>query len=209
VDRVVAEGILAKLPLVESVVKINTQVQKSTTKTRAVSCDLQAIHTTIVLNFSLEPNKAGDAYKSLGLGDAERVIEPIVKEGFKAALARYTAEELISKRGTLKNELGEYLKNRMVLFGIMVVELSITDFEFLPEFNKAIESKPTAEQLALKAKRDSDRIKVEAQQKIATAQGEAEALRLQRQAVSPELVRLCEVEAQMKAIDTWKDIFPT
>jgi prohibitin 2 len=77
----------------------------------------------------------------------------------------------------------------------MVVELSITDFEFSPEFNKAIESKQTAEQLALKAKRDLDRIKVEAQQKIATAQAEAEALRLQRQAVSPELVRLREVEA--------------
>jgi prohibitin 2 len=77
----------------------------------------------------------------------------------------------------------------------MVVELSITDFEFSPEFNKAIESKQTAEQLALKAKRDLDRIKVEAQQKIATAQAEAEALRLQRQAVSPEPVRLREVEA--------------
>ncbi len=52
----------------------------------------------------------------------------------------------------------------------MVVELSITDFEFSPEFSKTIESKQTAEQLALKAKRDLDRIKVEAQQRIATAQ---------------------------------------
>jgi hypothetical protein len=43
-----------------------------------------------VLNFSLEPEKAGDVYKSLGLGYAERVIEPIAKEGFKAASARYT-----------------------------------------------------------------------------------------------------------------------
>jgi len=208
VDRVVAEGIHAKLPFMESVVKMNTRVQKSTTKTEAASRDLQAVHTTIVLNFSLEPDKAGDVYKSLGLGYAERVIEPIVKEGFKAASARYTAEELISKRETLKNEVREYLKNRMVPFGIMVVELSITDFEFSPEFNKAIESKQTAEQLALKARRDLDRIKVEAQQKIATAQAEAEALRLQRQAVSPELVRLREVEAQMKAIDKWDGHLP-
>jgi len=90
----------------------------------------------------------------------------------------------------------------------MVVELSITDFEFSPEFNRAIESKQTAEQLALKAKRDLDRIRVEAQQKIATAQAEAEALRLQRQAVSPELVRLREVEAQMKAIEKWDGHLP-
>ena len=49
--------------------------------------------------------------------------------------------------------------DRIVPFGIMVVELSITDFEFSPEYNRAIESKQAAEQLALKAKRDLDRIK--------------------------------------------------
>ena len=209
VDRVVAEGIHAKLPFMESVVKMNTRVQKSTTKTEAASRDLQAVHTTIVLNFSLEPDKAGDVYKSLGLGYAERVIEPIVKEGFKAASARYTAEELISKRETLKNEVREYLKNRMVPFGIMVVELSITDFEFSPEFNKAIESKQTAEQLALKARRDLDRIKVEAQQKIATAQADAEALRLQKQVISPDLIKLRQIDAQIKAIEKWDGKLPS
>jgi regulator of protease activity HflC (stomatin/prohibitin superfamily) len=93
-------------------------------------------------------------------------------------------------------------------FGITVIELSITDFQFSPEFNKAIESKQTAEQLALKAKRDLDRIKVEAQQKIATAQAEAEALRIQRQVISAELIRLRQIEAQMKAIEKWDGKLP-
>lgn len=208
VTRVVEEGIQWKWPFMETVVKMNTRVQKSTTKTEAASRDLQAVHTTIVLNFSLQPDKVGDVYKNLRTNYVETVVEPIVKEGFKAASARYTAEELISKREQLKNEVRDYLKNRIVTFGIMVVELSITDFEFSPEFNRAIESKQTAEQLALKAKRDLDRIKVEAQQKIASAQAEAEALRLQRSAVSAELVRLREVEAQMKAIEKWDGRLP-
>ncbi|MDH4163557.1 MAG: prohibitin family protein [Nitrospirota bacterium] len=209
VTRIVEEGIQWKWPFMETVVKMNTRVQKSTTKTEAASRDLQAVHTTIVLNFSLQPDKVGEVYKNLRTNYVETVVEPIVKEGFKAASARYTAEELISKRETLKNEVRDYLKNRMVPFGIMVVELSITDFEFSPEFNRAIESKQTAEQLALKAKRDLDRIKVEAQQKIASAQAEAEALRLQKQAVSPELIRLREVEAQMKAIEKWDGKLPS
>jgi regulator of protease activity HflC (stomatin/prohibitin superfamily) len=208
VVRVVEEGIHAKWPFMEEVVRMSIRVQKATTKTEAASRDLQAVHTTIVLNFNLQPEKAGEVYKNLGLGYVEKVVDPVVKEGFKAASARYTAEELISKRETLKNEVRDYLRNRMSPFGIVVVELSITDFEFSPEFNRAIESKQTAEQLALKAKRDLDRIRVEAQQKIATAQAEAEALRLQRQAVSPELVRLREVEAQMKAIDKWDGKLP-
>ena len=101
-----------------------------------------------------------------------------------------------------------YLKDRLAPFGIIVVELSITDFEFSPEFNHAIESKQTAEQLALKAKRDLDRIRVEAQQKIASAQAEAESLRLQRQVISPDLIKLRQIETQMKAIEKWDGKLP-
>lgn len=206
--RVVGEGIHAKWPFMETVVKMNVRVQKSITKTEAASRDLQAVHTTIVLNFSLQPDKVGEVYKTLRTGYVETVVDPIVKEAFKAASARFTAEELISKRETIKNEVREYLRNRMHPFGIDIVELSITDFEFSPEFNRAIEQKQTAEQLALKAKRDLDRIRIEAEQKIATARAEAEALRIQRQAVSAELVRLREVEAQMKAIEKWDGRLP-
>jgi hypothetical protein len=37
-------------------------------------------------------------YSNIGLNYNERVIDPTVKESFKAIAARYTAEELISRR---------------------------------------------------------------------------------------------------------------
>jgi regulator of protease activity HflC (stomatin/prohibitin superfamily) len=164
----------------------------------------------MVLNYGLQPDKVGETYKTIGVNRdvSEKIINPSVEESFKAASARYTAEELISKREALKTEVRNYLRDRLAPFGITVIELSITDFQFSPEFNKAIESKQTAEQLALKAKRDLDRIKVEAQQKIATAQAEAEALRIQRQVISAELIRLRQIEAQMKAIEKWDGKLP-
>jgi regulator of protease activity HflC (stomatin/prohibitin superfamily) len=208
VNRVVAEGIHFKVPMAEDIVRMTVRVQKSTTKTEAASRDLQVVQTTMVLNYNLQPEKAGEVYKTIGLGFVEKIIEPVVKESFKAASARYTAEELISKREALKTEVRNYLKDRLAPFGIIVVELSITDFEFSPEFNHAIESKQTAEQLALKAKRDLDRIRVEAQQKIASAQAEAESLRLQRQVISPDLIKLRQIETQMKAIEKWDGKLP-
>ncbi len=207
-NRVEPEGIHAKIPFIESVVHMTVRVQKETTKTEAASKDLQSVHTTIVLNYNLDPKKAGDVYRELGADYGEKVIDPVVKEGFKAAAARYTAEDLISKREALKTEVRDYLKSRLSTFGIDVVELSITDFDFSPEFSKTIESKQVAEQLALKAKRDLDRIRVEAQQKIATAQAEAEALRIQRQVISTELIKLRQVEAQIKAIEKWDGHLP-
>ncbi len=208
VNRVVDPGLRFKMPLAEEVVRMTVRVQKSTTKTEAASKDLQVVQTTMVLNYNLDPLKAGDMYSNIGLNFVEKVIEPVVKESFKAAAARYTAEELISKREALKTEVRNYLRDQLVKFGITVVELSITDFEFSAEFNRAIESKQTAEQLALKAKRDLERIKVEAQQKVAAAQAEAEALRLQRQVISGELIKLRQIEAQMKAIEKWDGKLP-
>jgi seryl-tRNA synthetase len=73
---------------------------------------------------------------------------------------------------------------------------------------EAIESKQTAEQLALKAKRDLDRIKIEAEQKVTAAKAEAESLRLQRANISSELIELRKVEANLKAIDKWNGILP-
>jgi len=208
VNRIVEPGPHFKIPFAEKVVFMTVQVQKSTTKTEAASKDLQVVQTTMVLNYNLDPLKAGEMYANIGLNYSERVIEPAVKESFKAAAARYTAEELISKRDALKTEVRDYLRDRLVVYGITVVELSITDFEFSQEFNKAIESKQTAEQNALRAKRDLDRIKVEAQQKIASAQAEAESLRLQRAVISPELIQLRQIEAQMKAIEKWDGKLP-
>lgn len=209
VNRVVEPGARFKIPLAEQVVFMTVRVQKTTTKTEAASRDLQNVQTTMVLNFNIEPLKAGEMYSTIGLNYNERVIDPAVKESFKAGAARYTAEELISKREQLKTEVRNYLRDRMAVYGINVVELSITDFEFSQEFNRAIESKQTAEQNALRAKRDLDRIKVEAEQKITSARAEAEALRLQRQVISPELLELRKIEAQMKAIEKWDGKLPS
>lgn len=208
VNRIVDPGLRFKMPLAEEVVRMTVRVQKNTTKTEAASKDLQVVQTTMVLNYNLEPDRVGDVYAKLQLHYATTIIDPVVQESFKAAAARYTAEELISKREALKTQVRDYLKERLATFGINVVELSITDFVFSAEFNKAIESKQTAEQLALKAKRDLDRIRVEAQQKIASAQAEAESLRLQRAVISPELIKLRQIEAQMKAIEKWDGKLP-
>jgi len=208
VNRVVEPGPHFKIPFAEEVVFMSVRVEKTTTKTEAASRDLQTVQTTMVLNYNLDPSKAGSMYANIGLNYNERVIDPALKESFKAAAARYTAEELISKRETLKTEVRNYLRDRLGVYGIVVVDLSITDFEFSSEFNRAIESKQTAEQNALRAKRDLERIKVEAEQKITSARAEAEALRLQRQVISPELIQLRQIEAQIKAIEKWDGKLP-
>jgi prohibitin 2 len=85
----------------------------------------------------------------------------------------------------------------------------ITDFDFSPEFARAVEAKQIAEQQAFKARRDLDRIKIEADQKIAQARAEAESLRMQRDAITSNLIELRKIEAQKLAIEKWDGKLPS
>jgi regulator of protease activity HflC (stomatin/prohibitin superfamily) len=207
-QQVLDEGLHVRIPFVQKIVKIDVRVQKAQTDAEAASKDLQDTHSTIALNYHIKPDHANWVYQNIGLQFDHRIIDPMVQEVVKAITAKYTAIELITQREKVKNEIRDLLKNRLVVYYIIVDDFAIVNFRFSQQFTQAIESKQTAEQFALRAQRDLDRIKIEAQQKVAQAQAEAEALRLQKMNVTPELIRLRQIEASMKAIEKWDGHLP-
>jgi len=209
-EEVLGEGLHFRIPIVNSVHKIDVRLQKGESEGEAASKDLQTIHTRVALNYHLTPDRVAITFRDIG-GPAEvgdRIIVPAMHEAVKAATAQYTAEELITKRSDVRDRIRGYLETRLNKHGIAVDEFSIVNFEFSPSFNDAIEAKTTAEQLKLKAERDLQRIRVEAEQKIAQAQAEAESLKLQKQEITPELIKLREIEAQRLAIEKWNGVLP-
>ncbi|PTQ51986.1 MAG: Prohibitin [Brockia lithotrophica] len=208
VKDVWGEGLHFKIPFVQSVVLLDVRVQKSSTDAAAASKDLQVVKSTVVLNFHVDPSRVADVYQNLGTDYASKVIDPAVQEAFKAITARYTAEELITMRQKVSEETKELLSDRLKPYGILVDGYNIVNFDFSEEFNKAVEAKLTAEQMALKAQRDLERIKIEAQQRIEQAKAEAEALRLQKDQLTPELLRLREIEVQKMAVQKWDGKLP-
>lgn len=209
-QTVLEEGLHFRIPIVQQVREINVQIQKAEGDGDAASRDLQQVHTKIALNFHLIPNRVAETFQNVGDLDSvgDRIIVPAVQEAFKATTAKYTAEELISKRPEVRDQISQFMKDRLQRHGIAIDEFSIVNFRFSESFNQAIEAKTTAEQLKLKAERDLDRIKVEAEQKIASAKAEAESLRLQKQEITPDLLRLREIENQRLALEKWNGQLP-
>lgn len=202
------EGLHFKVPFAQKVVKMDVKTQKYEADSSAASRDLQVVSTKIAVNYHLTPENVPNLYKEIGIAYQDRVIQPTVQEVVKASTAEYTAEELITRRPEVKERIKELLKLRLQDRGIVVEDISITNFDFSASFNDAIEQKVTAEQLKLKAERDLERIKIEKQQIITQAEAEAEALRLQKQEVTPDLIRLREIEVQREAINKWNGILP-
>ena len=187
-EQVLNEGMHMRIPVMQKIIPMDVRVQKVHTDASSASSDLQDVTLSVALNYHVIPDRANVVYQTIGTEFKERIIDPAIQEVTKAVCARYTAEELITKRPEVSIAMKEALTEKLISSNIAVDAVSIVTFSFSKVFMDAIEAKQTAEQHALKAKRDLDRIKIEAEQTIVAATAEAEALRLQKMNISPDLI---------------------
>jgi regulator of protease activity HflC (stomatin/prohibitin superfamily) len=205
VQEVVSDGLHFKMPFIETVILVDVRTQKSHAPANAGTKDLQTVTTEVALNYHLDAKALQDTYSRIGLDVENKVIEPRIQEIVKAVIARFSAEELLTRRDAVKQEIAAGLRTSLATYNINVEDIQITNFSFSRAFDEAIEAKQTAEQNALKAKNDLDRIKVEAEQKITMAQAEAETIRIQAQAIKEQGG---EEYVKMKAIEKWNGVLP-
>ena len=193
-------GLYFVIPGVEEVAKVEVREQKTEMSTSASSKDLQSIQSGIAINFRPDPANAHLLFKDVGTEYESRILDPAIEETVKAATARYTAEELITKRTAVRDEMETMLKNRVEGNHILITKFNIVNFEFSNSFNHAIEEKQTAEQEALRATNILRRMKVEADQKIETARGAAESVKLQAMAEAEAIAVKAKAEAEAQRI---------
>lgn len=206
--RVLEEGLHFKLPFIQTVIPVEVRVQKAESNQVSASRDLQTVTTTLAVNYHLDGTTINNLYQNVGMEYRGRIVDPAIGESLKAVTAQYTAEDLISKRSEVSAKVKEVLSAKLSQYNMILDEINITEFKFSEEFDRAIEQKQIAEQQALKSKLDLERIKIEKDQEITRAQAQAEALRLQKQEVTQELIALRQIEAQLKAIEKWDGKLP-
>lgn len=210
-EQVFEPGIHFRIPLAQTMHLMDVRIQKGEGEGDAASKDLQSVHTRIAINYHLNPTQVVNVFKGIGPSTdiaADRIIIPAAQEAVKAVTARFTAEELISRRTEVRDAIGALLREKMQRHGLVLDEFAIVNFAFSRSFSEAIEAKVKAEQEKLKAERDLQRIEVEAKQKVASAKAEADALALQRQQVTAELLQLRKIENERDAIRKWDGKLP-
>src|SRR5918999_722180 len=157
------EGIHFVVPFRDNVVQMEVRTQKIVESATSASQDLQDVSTQVALNYHVNPDRAQVLYQQLGPDYANRVIVPAIQESVKQVTARFNAEELITKRETVKNQIEEQITARLAPYNIVVDAISITEFQFSQQFRTAVEAKVEAQQRALQAQNDLRRIQREAQ----------------------------------------------
>lgn len=188
VKGVLPEGINLVVPFINRVENMEVRTQKEVSEAQASSKDLQIVTTSLALNFHVDPSRAGDLYKNVGLDFKSRIIDPAVQESIKMVTAKFTAEQLIKERAQVKAEVEQDISKRLSVYDIIVepAGLSITNFNFSNEFNAAIEAKQVAQQEAEKQKYIVQRAELERQTQVTRAKGAAEAAKLNAQALQAQ-----------------------
>ncbi|RYG38021.1 prohibitin family protein [bacterium] len=185
VKGVLSEGIHTVVPGSDSVVLMEVRTQKEESQATAASRDLQTVTTSLALNFRVDPAQVGELYKQVGDGYKARIIDPAVQESIKVVTAQYTAEELIKYRAQVKAKVEEEIKKRLAAYNLLVEPsgLSITNFAFSEEFNRAIEAKQVAQQESEKQKYVLAQAELQRQTEVARAKGRSESAKLNAEAL--------------------------
>ncbi|MBD1857128.1 MULTISPECIES: prohibitin family protein [Leptolyngbya] len=202
-NSVLGEGIHFIVPIVETVEKLSVRVQSQEISAEASSKDLQDVYADVALNWHVLPQEANLIYQQIGNQQAviDRIINPAIEEVLKAVMAKYTAEEIITKRGEVKTGVDQALTERLKPYHIAVDDLSLVHIHFTQRFSDAVEAKQVAEQEVKRAEFVALKAVKEAEAKANLARGEAEAQRLLQQTLTPELL-------QRQAIEKWNGSLP-
>ncbi|MBR2405565.1 MAG: prohibitin family protein [Clostridia bacterium] len=175
-----AEGLHLKAPFIQTVEIMSNKIQKIEVEAPAVSEDLQSISSSIAVNFRVGSQSAAYIYQNIGQDYQNIMLLPAVQESMKSVTAKYTAEELITARAQVGQEVKTTLEEKVSSYGIVIEKFNIVDFEFSAEFDAAIEAKQVAEQNLIKTKTEQEQAIViaeaEAKKQVIAAEAEAEAI---------------------------------
>ncbi len=201
--RVISEdivsGIYFKIPVIDSVSKLNVQIQKCIIETESLSKDLQSVSIGVALNYKIED--VISLYREVGTNFEHVIINPLAQESIKAIVARYTAEELIQERHKAKDQVLQDIKDRLVHRYIKLIDFNFIHIDFHKEFMKAVEDKQIAQQAAMTEKNLTEKVKQKIIQQKSLAEAEAYSLNIVKQTITPEIIEL-------KKIEKWNGVLP-
>jgi len=203
-DTEYGEGLNFNIPWFENPVIYDIRTRPCNLQTLTGSQDLQMVTIGVRLLHKPDPSRLVWIYQRLGMNYDERVLPSLMNECAKAVVARYNANELLTKREQVSADIRRDLLNRAAKFNILLEDVAITHLSFSPEYARAVEAKQVAQQDAERAKYIVIGAQQEKQTIITKARGEAESATLIGTAVkkNPGFMKLRRIDAAKEIATT-------
>ena len=199
-----SEGIHLITPFISKIKTMNVKTQKDNIVTSVYTKDIQQAKISYVVNYNLQPENAHKMYREVGMQYRDTILMPVVEGIIKDVIGKWNAQDLVANREEATNDILDKLKAQLNDKYINVTGFQIININYSEVFERAIESKVTAEQEALKAKNKTVQIEEEAKQKLISAEAEAKSMSIRANALTKN-----KALVDYEAVQKWDGKMPT
>ena len=197
------EGLHFIFPFIQKFKTMDVKTQKNSLTTAVYTKDIQQARITYVINFNVQPDKVNKLFQEVGMDYVGKILTPVVEGTIKDIIGKWNAQDLIANREKATDDILIKLQNQLTDKYIDVTDFQMTEINYSEVFERAIESKVTAEQEALKAKNKTVQVEEEAKQKVIAAQAEAKSMAIRAQALAQN-----KSLVQYEAVQKWDGKMP-
>lgn len=208
------EGLYFVNPFTTDIVEMDVRVLKWPGETMAYTKDVQQATVHFVLTYRLNPDEAHITYREIGSDWSEKLVGQVVLEQIKREFGQYEAVNLIAKRETAARKIEADVINMLSSRRVVVTGFQLTNIDYTPQFEKAVEAKVVAQQSAIEEQNRTVQVQEKANQQIVAAKGNAEATVLNAKADAESIsirARALEQNAKLvewEAVQKWNGVLP-
>jgi len=213
------EGLYFIVPMVQRMVELNVQQLKWESQTAAYTQDVQQADIKFTLTYNLDPVATHIVYREVGKDWAARLIGQVAFEELKNEIGQHRAESLVASRAQAARAIEIKIRAALAARHITLGGFQLTNIDYTPEFETAVEAKVIAQQKAIEEQNRTAQIKEQAKQKVEQATGaaaatvlaanaEAESITIRARALAQN-PNLIEWEKTQVLRERWNGAFPT
>ncbi|MCF0150751.1 MAG: prohibitin family protein [Firmicutes bacterium] len=207
-------GLHFNLPYIEYIERVDITEQVYDLNTTAYTRDTQTVDNIMIkVNYVYDTSKLDEIIRTIGIRNVEsKLVAPQLLSCMKNEVGKYKAEELISARSLVQENIEAALREQLSQNGIIITAINIEDIDFEDEFEATIRAKVAAEQEALRVKNETVKKEEEAKQIVIAAEAEAQSIKIKAEAEAEANKILSESITdnliKYNQIEKWSGEFP-
>lgn len=184
VGEPLGEGLHFYNPFTSHIVKLSVRENKIEGIAESFTRDTQNVKVGYAVVLFPDPAQIHLIYQKFGKTWAETLVVPLIQNSIKDVIGQNIADDLVAKRDNMRTTAQKELTEKLKARSIIVTSLAFTNLDFDDAYEQAVEQKVVAIQDALREKNTTAQVQEKAKQTVASAQADAEAMRIKSNALS-------------------------